>query len=375
MMVKSGGVTDVFGLTPEQLRPIVEEIAGEAVASFEARIDHEVQGPYGAGAEKLVPTFSYVTRGGGRGEAIAFAKRFYEELTGPREAHHYLHLAQRGAAIPRMYGALRDDQDRETLFLEYVDVVTETRESFIADAQQFPSFLSVLAHFNAIQPSSEYAALLRSGMAMWHEPWEARVADAPASLHRIWERANAGELGEALQRTCSSASGALDQLCGLAEQLLESVSHMEVGLVHNDLSLEHVGRRRQTGELLLFDLEDIGLTPRFYDVAGWLGAPDPIETRCAPREELAQHYLAAFARRGGTAPPLTAFLDEIRALWLAGEFSWLQWYLHEALDEPWERTRRGDEKYRRENCDDLHRHLAILLAQVGATGISFGAPR
>jgi Ser/Thr protein kinase RdoA (MazF antagonist) len=235
--------------------------------------------------------------------------------------------------------------------------------------------LSVLAHFNAIRPSSEYAALLRSGMAMWHEPWEARVADAPALLHRIWERANAGELGEALQRTCSSASGALAPLCRLAARLLELVSHMEVGLVHNDLSLEHVGRRRQTGELLLFDLDDIGLTPRFYDVAGWLGAPDQIESRCAPREELAQHYLAAYARRGGIAPPLTAFLDEIRALWLVSEFSWLQWYLHEALEEPWERTRRGDEDYRRESREGLHRHLAILLAQVGDGGISFGTPR
>jgi hypothetical protein len=373
-MVKDGGVTDVFGLTKQQLRPIVEEIAGEPVASFEVRIEHEVQGPYGAGAEKLVPTFSYVTRGGGRGEAVVFAKRFYEELTGPREAHHYLHLAQRGAAIPRMYGALRDDQDREILLLEYVDVITTTRERFVGDDQQFPSFLTVLAHLNAIQPSSEYTALLHGGMAMWHEPWEARVADAPALLHRIWERANAGELGEPLQCTCSSASGALAQLCGLAEQLLESVSHMEVGLVHNDLSLEHVGRRRQTGELLLFDLEDVGLTPRFYDVAGWLGAPDQIESRCAPRDELAQHYLAAYARRGGIAPPLTAFLDEIRALWLVSEFSWLQWYLHEALEEPYERTRRGDEDYRRESREGLHRQLAILLAQVGDSGISSGSP-
>lgn len=364
MMVKDGGVTDVFGLTREQLRPIVEGIAGAPVESFDVSIDHEVQGPYGAGAEKLVPTFGYVTKGGGRGEAVVFAKRFYEELTGPREAHHYLYLAHVGAAIPGMYGALRDDQDREILLLEYVDVVTETRESFIADAQQFPSFLSVLAHFNAIQPSSEYAALLRSGMAMWQEPWEARVADAPALLHRIWESAEAGELGAALQRTCSSASGALAPLCRLAAQLLELVSHMEVGLVHNDLSLEHVGRRRQTGELLLFDLEDIGLTPRFYDVAGWLGAPDRIETRCAPREELAEHYLAAYARRGGIAPPLTAFLEEIRALWLVSEFSWLQWYLHEALEEPWERTRRGDEDYRRESREGLHAHLSGLVRQV-----------
>jgi len=86
-MKNEDGPTQVFGLTKAELLPIVEAAAGEPVVSFEVRIAHEVQGPYGAGAEKLVPTFGYVTRGGGRGEAIVFAKRFYEELPGPREAH------------------------------------------------------------------------------------------------------------------------------------------------------------------------------------------------------------------------------------------------------------------------------------------------
>ena len=358
------GATPIFGLTKEQLWPIVEEIAAEQVVSFDVGIERSVRGPYGAGGEKLVPTFSYVTRGGERGEAIAFAKRHYEEFPGPGEAYHYLHLAHQDVAIPRMYGALRDDEGREILFLEYVDVITETREGFVADADQFSSFLAVLAHFNAIRPSSEYADLLRSGMAMWPEPWEARVADAPALLDRIWERADAGELGGALQRTCSSASGALDRLRRLAEQLLDSVKQMEVGLVHNDLGLEHVGRRRQTGDLLLFDLEDTGLTPGFYDVACWLGAPDEVEPRCAAREELAQHYLSEYTRRGGVAPPLGAFLEETHTLWMVGVLSMLHWHLHEALDEPWERTRRNDEEYRRENRQELHRQLSILLGQL-----------
>jgi hypothetical protein len=78
---------------------------------------------------------------------------------------------------------------------------------------------------------------------------------------------------------------------------------------------------------------------------------------------LARLYLAEYSRRGGTSPPLATFLEEIYALWLVAMFSMLRWYLHETLDDPWERTRRGDEDYRRESCEQLRRHLSILLTQ------------
>jgi len=60
-------VTCVFGLTRSQLGPILASIAGEPVASFGVSVEHHVPGYYGYSAEKVIPTFSYTTRSGGKG--------------------------------------------------------------------------------------------------------------------------------------------------------------------------------------------------------------------------------------------------------------------------------------------------------------------
>jgi len=360
--------TSIFGLTEAQLRPIIERIAGEPVISFSIRVDHSVRGYYGMSAEKLIPTLAYETKSGRAGETVVFVKRFYAEYSGPREARHYHHLAPLRVAIPRIYGALRDNQEREILFIEYVDVLAQPQgnrsaysdESFRTDSELFPSFVRIVAQLNAVRPPAEYALLLSRNTEMW----EGSCAGTPTVLSRIWNCAIAGQLGEALQRTCLAAPDAPAHLCRLAERLREPVKQMQLGLVHCDLFLEQIGRRWQTGDLLLFDLEDIELAPRFYDIAYWLGAPDDVERRCVPRKELARLYLAAYRKHGGASPQEHVFLQDTYVLWLAHNFSFLGWYLNEALDEPWERTRRGDEGYRRESQEQLHKHLGYLLGEL-----------
>ena len=56
--------TPVFGLTKAQLRPVVEEIAGEPVDCFDIAIEREVEGQYGYQADKVIPTFMYTTASG-----------------------------------------------------------------------------------------------------------------------------------------------------------------------------------------------------------------------------------------------------------------------------------------------------------------------
>jgi len=366
--------TPIFGLTKAQLRPIVERAAGEPVSSFNIRIDHEVMGYHGGSAEKLIPTFTYETTSGHLGETTVFVKRFYVEYSGSREACHYQHLAPLDVAIPEMYGAIRDNQEREILFIEYVDVLAQPEgnrpaysdESFRTDPELFPNFVRIVAQINAVCPPAEYALILKPDTDMWGEKC---CADSPAALSRIWNCAIAGQLGEALQQTCSAAPDAPAHLCQLAERLPGLVVRMELGLVHGDLFLEQIGRRRQTGDLLLFDLEDIELAPRFCDIAYWLGAPDDVERRCLSREELARLYLAEYCKNGGASPPEQVFLEETYTLWLVHNFSLLGWYLNEVLDEPWERTRKDDETYRHESQRSLHKHLSYLLGELAREAV------
>ncbi len=57
----------VFGLSESQLRPVVEAAVGESVEDFAISIEHELEGDPGFAADKLIPTFNYVTAGGRRG--------------------------------------------------------------------------------------------------------------------------------------------------------------------------------------------------------------------------------------------------------------------------------------------------------------------
>ncbi|MBC8234169.1 phosphotransferase [bacterium] len=347
-------IIPIFGLTKSQLRPIINNIvSNEPVDSFDVSIEHEVQGYYGYQAEKIIPTFIYTTTAGNTGKVIVFVKWFYRE--GPAEAHNYIYLAKHNAPIPRMYGTFKSHQ-REMLFLEYLTPVTDS-DGFLNDADQFHQFLALVARFNAIQPSQEYASQLPR-----HDIGRSLKESVPV-LNSIWDYACKGELGDALKQFCSSSEDNLNRLQNLAKQLIAPVNQMETGIAHTDFYPENTGWRRETRELLMLDLEFVGFAPWFYDVAGWIGAPDDIQPRCLPRRELAQYYLEQYIRRGGCPVQLEQFLEETHILWMAGELKMLGWRLGRALDGCVDWTD-DHEEGRRFFREGLRRDLSILLRQV-----------
>jgi len=200
-------VAPIFDLSHADLQPIVESIAGEAVATFDVRVDTRVHGRYGLGGDKTIPTFSYETRSGHTGQATVLAKR--QETPSLREADHYRYLAARGAPIPLLYGFVEDSQRREIIFLEYLDEITST-DWFTKDDAKFRCFLSLIAHLNAIRPCQEYVGMLKSSPG--HLIWSERLSDARQSFEVIWPRAQSGTLGDAFRDLCVADNGGLELL-------------------------------------------------------------------------------------------------------------------------------------------------------------------
>lgn len=351
--------TQVFGLTKDDLWPVVAEVAGEAIECFEVVVENEVPGHYGYGAKKLVPTVTYRTSSGKRGTAKVFVKWFDEP--GPREAHHYEHLARHQAPVPRLYGTLVCPDGREMIFLELLQPVRDLHpfDRFMNDRSQFPAFLRAAARFNAIEPSDEYAARLRGVASRDLAKWHGKVG---ATLDSIWEHASTGNLGEHLRELCASALGERSALLRLARGVVEPLSDMNTGLTHNDFYPDSVGKREATGELLLVDLESVGLGRRFADVARWIGPPDDVRPRCFPRCHLAQCYLEEYAQCGGDCPPESRFLEETHVLWIWQTFDMLWFRLNRSLDGCVDWTEDKDEG-RRVYQADLYRELKALLAQ------------
>jgi hypothetical protein len=365
MECKPSDSTEVFGLTKAQLLPIVLKAAGEPVVDFSVQIEDEIREHYGGSGDKLIPTFQYLTTNGRLGRVPVFIKRFYKEAANQDEARHYRYLAPLGVGVPRLYGELCDAEGRKLLCLEYVDMLTRatttraayTEAGFMADAKLFPRFLQMLARFNAVKPEAEYAATLRRFTNMW----ERRLGKGSELLARIWENAITGKLGEAVRELCAANRNAPEHWQRQIEALHAPIDNIQLGLVHCDQAIEHVGQRRETGELVLIDLGDALLAPRFYDAAYWLGAPDQMVTRSAKHDTLAELYLEEYNRWAGDAIKMKEFLEEVNALWIVCVFSMLDWYVHEILDEPWEKTRRNDPEYKRQNEDALYKQLKYLL--------------
>jgi len=351
-------VTPVFDLTKSQLRLIIDNIVdGDIVVSFDVAIQHQVQGFCGYSAEKVIPTFTYTTQSGRTGSTTVFVKRFHR--TGTAEAHHYEHLQKHNAPIPRMYGFLIDQEQREILFLEYLEPIGDLHASqiFLNDLENFRQCLTATAHFNAVKPSGDYASQLPlknvAGV----------LADAAITLENVWKHACKGDLGDALKRLCLDSQDKLRRLQALISHLAKPISWMETGLIHSDIYPENTGWRRETGELLIIDLEWIGIGPRFFDAAGLLGAPDPAQPHCQMRDELAQYYLKQYTQRGGASVSLDQFREEISVLWIAQRLNIMWFGLRHALDGQvdWTEDREEGRRFFR---DHLHKTLSILLREV-----------
>jgi hypothetical protein len=303
--VSESDPTCVFGLSETQLRPIVEAAAGESVASFDISIERQVEGDYGFAAEKLIPTFSYVTTEGRRGRITVFAKHSHNPES--PEAEKYGLLAAHGVPIPDVYGVVRSPEGRPILFLEYLDVSEEAQSA--RSTEGLLELLSLKARVNAIRPTPEQTALLPS----W---WEGPAAEV-STLEVLWEEAERGDLGEDLQQFCTSRWPDLPGLLAFFRRLEEQARAMPMGVLHNDFSTGNTGQRA-TGERVVMDPELMGRGPRFGDVSGWLGSPEDLRERTENQRDLAEHYLREYARWGGSPPSLEECLDECRLLWVYG---------------------------------------------------------
>ncbi len=301
------GSTPVFGLSKAQLYPIVEAATGEPIASFDISIEHQVEGYYGFGASKVIPTFTYVTSAGRSGRVTVFAKHSHNPKS--TEAEQYGFLAAHDAHIPQLYGVLHSPAGRVVLFLEYVDTSEAARSTGPTECLQ--ELLSLMACFNTIRPTSEYAAWLQQEPSRWKDG----VEPLKRTQELLWEHASRGDLGDELQQFCTLRQDDLSRLQAFTDRLSCQAAEMETGLVHNDFSRENTGRR-PTGERVVMDLELVSSGPRFIDVSEWLGIPEKLWARQESPRDLGEYYLREYARWGGCPPPLDQCLEEARALWV-----------------------------------------------------------
>ena len=339
----------VLGLKDSVLRAATEAACGSSVASFRSEIISREWPEYGCQGEKCVLCVSYKTEDQGDGKADIFVKK-QEGDPGLRETPHYQYLNQQQLPVPRIYGSLLDEQQMEVLLLEDVQPNIEG-DRLLDSPDHLRAFLSLAARINALRPEGEY------GRKLFYFGWDTSIARGIRTLDAIWNSAASGRLGAALTGLCSTSRR--DALLSLAESLAIDVPAMERGYAHNEYTGVQVGWRRETGEMLVFDLRTTGLGPRFVDVAPWLGVPDQVLQSGHTPTELANYYLMKYLDAGGVPVAKKILMSETRLLWQAGVLAGLNWWHDHALTgiESWTDKDKG-----RSMCQQrLEKDLTHLL--------------
>jgi len=326
--IKGHPTEDFLGFGKAELHPIIEEATGESLAGFDIIGESKVLGPYGLMAEKAVVEISYTTQSGSKGRAKIFGKKNYDPGSG--HGPHYESLRKYSAPIARIHGKLTDSDGRKAVFLEYLDVVTSDWpcHDFFRDPDNFLPFLSLIAEFNGIEPSHEDLATLPHN----NEAAERLNGPVLAELDSVWAHAEKGELGDELKTFCTGEK--LRQLKALAKRTVVELLKIPTKMTMGDNAYPwHVGRRPGTGEMVAFDLHP-QISPRFWDVAPFLGAPEGYLPRCRPLRELASTYLREHRTSGGDEVSTERFLQETRTLWVAVTLRDLFWWRDRALWGP-----------------------------------------
>jgi hypothetical protein len=269
-----------------------------------AWLSYEKQG-LNKGANSCILTLGYTGRDGSPREQTVFCKR--SEDPARAEATKYAYLLSREMPTPRLLGVVARDRG-EVIVLEFLTTVGI--EPYDAD-----EFLLLIARLNAVQaPSDPFT--LPPGMP--EERFRARVKAALTTL--------AGDPGVPVAVDP-------DRWFAAYRRAAESVATLPVALNHGELYFQQVGWSVADGmrRLVMFDLETMGLRPRFHDIATVLAGTATYAGR--EQRALFASYLDALASLTGVMIDETQAWNEMRLVRTVIGYQGLPWRI-EMLGHP-----------------------------------------
>ena len=233
-----------YQLTWDDLRPILPGYDERESARAEAFASHDKQGLNG-GSNSCILTLRYPT-----GEnQLSSETIFIKHIADPEkaEAQKYQFIASRGVPTPRLLDTIHKDS-AEIILLEFLPTIGIDFHSM----NEVRNLLHVLAQLNSIQnppdffnpkpggfPDLEFDEFIRSALIeVSHDRTLPFRIDIPRWLDAY----------HVAQRACDSMPSAVN---------------------HNEFFFQQVGwaQRDNTRQFVIFDLETMGLAPRFTDMA------------------------------------------------------------------------------------------------------------
>jgi len=312
----------LFGIDEQVLTKVVEHIVGYAIDGHEVYFTHTLEKRFqGQWADKSIPTIHFTNPSGMPEASTLFIKRHYQYEQ--NEAIHHQHLSLTDAPVPTLYAYYSKSRKRDITISEYLTplLIDEPYDGFRQDVQTFRAFIRATALFTSIQITPQYHASLEYGYFEQHFRSYASDLEQINSVARVY----AGR--EMLSHIAiASLKRALHELC-------DEMDLMEKGVYHWDHRPCNAGWSTLQKQLVIFDLEDTLMAPRFLDIALCLGALDRVEPRYSSQDRLVEEFLKLYNERKQTSISVDCFLHEASILWEIWLYDKIRWYLHELVDE------------------------------------------
>ena len=256
--------------------------------------------------DKWIPILRYSLSNGGEGKLPIFVKR--NDNPEVSEAAYYQQLSDRGVSVPDLYFSSRDEHNREILFVETVEDFRHEWpwDSFRTDGEVFPGFIGAAGTLNGVSlQGSSFPELLSRRKS------SPDAAEWTTAIQRVIQDAKAGILGEAIRTVVSRFGQKGSLIANRVEQICKEISQMPRGVIHGELYPFQAGLRKN-GDVVIFDLHEVKMGPRAWDMALWLGAPDDLQRRCLPQDDLVDIYLETYCREGLEMHPSTLKAEAYR---------------------------------------------------------------
>jgi hypothetical protein len=358
--------SDIFNIPKDRLLSIFSDIVSEKVEDFHVRYEHRKNSENGIMGEFRIPTVTCRIASGDITEFTLFVRRRKKADIGRLQAHHYAFLSNKGVPVPRLYGALPDEQGREVIFLEHLEEIAETEEDFYRDMKNLKEFLELMARFNSVRLTVDYAAEIGWDMAErdFTMNWKTWMTWSIFVLDYIEKNAEKDLFDERIKRFCRSGEPGINSLKRVALELAYVIPSLTVGYIHGDFLPGNTGWRKDPRELVVFDFEDVLLDTRFYDIAFFIGGWDIEGKHPVTQRELAEIYLENYIRHGGDKINIEDFIREIMLVWYARKLNLWEYLPADMLGAPSYDSGMPGEK-REERLDLVYTNLHILLNELG----------
>jgi hypothetical protein len=349
----------LFQIVYSEIKDLFQACFGKRITAIQYELSKNMVGKPGICGEYAIPTLTFSFESSPEETMTLFVRRQLDSKES-KQSHHYQYLSQADIPVPKLFGTKYDSKGCEIIILDYATEIIDELEFFSLE-KNIRDFIDLSARFSCLNPSLDYLSLIGRDMASKGDTrdWKTWMPWSIYILDKIWDLSSKDQLNRELKGLCGSNKLKIE-LQTIAKALIGKINGLKTGIVHSDFRPNNMVFLQQNQQLGLIDFEDVMIDAKYYDIAQYLGAPEPAFT-WDPRlkDDYVDYFIGKSCYYGGEELAHDAFKSELFSIWYTRKINLWEWLPHEFGGPSYNFFPAG--KNKDERCDNLFSLLKTLI--------------